>query len=258
MEFAEHVSHLLTEGRTLAATARRAGADTAVGSCPEWTVHDLLVHTGGVHRWATMIVGEGRTEFPSREERAACGHVPAGVDPVDWFEEGLETVSDTLLRAAPNVSAVTIYPGRPAREFWARRMAHETLVHRLDAELAAEGALGRVDPDLAADGLAELLEEFLPRRARRLVADPARTILAAADEGPTWTLRIGPDGLVATQGAAVGAGAGGDAVGDAPDLHLRGPVTALHAVLWNRAPWSAVAPEGDDAVRELWRSAARI
>ncbi len=260
MEFAEHLTTLLSEGRSLPATARRAGWETPVPACPGWTVRDLAAHLGETHRWATMIVGEARDEFPSREERAALGEAPPDDGLAEWLGDGVEALADTLARAEPTLSCVTILPGLPPRQFWARRQAHETLVHRLDVELAADGVLGRVEPDTAVDGIAELLE-FLPVRTRRrggLRSDPPRTIVVTCDDGPSWTARTGPDGLEVSAGVAAGSGSGGDAAGPAPDVRLRGPAAAVHAVLWNRAPWSTVVVEGEDAVLELWREGARI
>lgn len=253
MEFAEHLTTLLAQGRSLSATVRRAGPDAVVPPCPDWTVRDLVVHLGGVYRWCATIVDQARTEFPSREERAGFAAGAADASPtalVDWLDEGLEAVADAIARAEPSLSCVTILPGLPPRDFWARRMAHETLVHRADAEIAAGGPVGRIEPDLAVDGLAELLEDFLPVRAgRRLVADPPRTLAVVTDEGPRWDVRVGPEGPAATRAAGSGGGV---------DLSLAGPAAALHLVLWNRADASTVRADGDDDVLALWRSAARI
>ena len=251
MEFAEHLTTLLSAGRTLAATAPRAGWDTGVPSCTEWTVRDLAVHLGETHRWARLIVGEARSEFPSREERAALAQAPPDEELAGWLGDGLEALADTLARADPSLSCVTLVPGLPPRQFWARRQAHETLVHRLDVEIAAHGAPGRVEADAAVDGIAELLE-FLPLRTGRrggLRSDPPRTLVLACDEGPAWTARLGPEGLEVSDGAA---GA------PAPDVHLSGPAAALHAALWNRAPWSTLTVRGDDTVLDRWREDARI
>jgi hypothetical protein len=45
-------------------------------------------------------------------------------------------------------------------DFWFRRMAHETVIHRIDAELAA-GSVTPIDEELALDGVDEVLD-FLP------------------------------------------------------------------------------------------------
>ena len=52
------------------------------------------------------------------------------------------------------------------REFWARRQAHETTIHRADAVAAGLGRRPRsaeldLDPAFAVDGLDELLTGFL-------------------------------------------------------------------------------------------------
>ena len=66
----------------------------------------------------------------------------------------------------------------PPRRFWARRQAHETTIHSVDAVAAA---LGRwptasdvtIDPVLAADGIDELLTGFITRGKGRLhTAEP--------------------------------------------------------------------------------------
>jgi hypothetical protein len=45
--------------------------------------------------------------------------------------------------------------------FWIRRMAQETVVHRVDAELAAEVAPGAIPDDIALDGIDEFLIAFI-------------------------------------------------------------------------------------------------
>ncbi len=65
------------EAKNLAAEAERILPSDPVPTCPLWTVRDLVVHLGGVHRWATDIVargllaesdrpGAGRTDGPAR------------------------------------------------------------------------------------------------------------------------------------------------------------------------------------------------
>ncbi len=45
--------------------------------------------------------------------------------------------------------------------FWIRRMAQETVIHRIDAELGAHEQVAPVADDLAADGIDELLRVFV-------------------------------------------------------------------------------------------------
>ena len=54
---------------------------------------------------------------------------------IDWFEDGVDLVTDALLRVDPTSPAWSWTDDRTAG-FWARRQANETAVHRWDAQLA--------------------------------------------------------------------------------------------------------------------------
>ena len=51
-----YLAVLATEATALAAAAEEAGLDAPVPTCPGWTVNDLVLHIGEVHRWATAAV----------------------------------------------------------------------------------------------------------------------------------------------------------------------------------------------------------
>ena len=75
MEIGTWIQTLRQEGARMTAAARSAPADTPVPTCPDWVARDLIRHMGGVHRWATTFVAEGRTEPASAtlEEQAGRG-----------------------------------------------------------------------------------------------------------------------------------------------------------------------------------------
>jgi hypothetical protein len=57
----DYVAHFRCEVVAFEAAARVAvTAETAplVPSCPGWSVSDLIMHLGGVHRFLTRIIGE--------------------------------------------------------------------------------------------------------------------------------------------------------------------------------------------------------
>lgn len=61
MRIEEHIGALRAQGESLAGAVERAGPasgilDAMVPGCPEWTVRELVRHTGRVHRWATAYV----------------------------------------------------------------------------------------------------------------------------------------------------------------------------------------------------------
>src|SRR5205823_3910842 len=128
-----------------------------VPTCPGWTVRDLLAHQGGVHRWATSHVVEARTEPPSRD--FALAEPPDDDAVLDWFRDGYARLVTTLADASDRLECWTFLPSPSPRAFWARRQAHETAIHRVDAE-SASGEPVTFDPAFAVDGIDELLLGF--------------------------------------------------------------------------------------------------
>ena len=247
----EFLDELDKQGRLLAAAAAAAGLAAAVPSCPGWRVRDLLRHTGGVHRWATSIVG---TPLRERPPGTSARHALAAGAPDDellpWFTAGHRALMETL-RAAPAALDCWAFLAAPSpKAFWARRQAHETAIHRVDAELAAGTAPTAVPAGFATDGVDEL-NSFLCQRHGRLRADPSRTILiSATDTGRSWlaTVTTGPLQVAdAAEGAAVPA-----------DLTIRGPAADLYLLLWNRRGPEGLDLDGDTGLLDLWRSLATI
>jgi len=247
VETAEHIDHLREEGERFAAAAGAAGLDSEVPPCPGWKVRDLVQHLGGVHRWATSYVLSGNLA-PSREREDA--RFFAALDDADLiagFRAGHAALVSALAAASPELSCWTFLAAPSPLAFWARREAHETTIHRTDAEAAA-GWSSVCTPRLAADGIDELVSGFFGRVRGRLVADPAVALaVRTTDTGDAWTIRIEPDRRVVTAGA-----------GDA-DCRVSGTASDLYLLLWNRRPVDGgLAVEGDRRVLDLWRERAII
>ncbi len=147
---------LRSDGEAIAAAGRR-DSGAAVPSCPGWTMHKLLAHVGRVYRSVGRHVAERATEMIPADE---IPRPPEGDAIVEWFEEGHRFVQEALDGADPD-EAVWSWAGQNTMAFYFRRMAHETAVHRWDAE-AAFGQPSPIDSDLAADGVSELFEVVLP------------------------------------------------------------------------------------------------
>ncbi|MBO0828531.1 MAG: maleylpyruvate isomerase family mycothiol-dependent enzyme [Streptosporangiales bacterium] len=248
---ARHVDAIGRETDLLVAAAEAAGPDAPVPSCPGWTVRDLVRHTGGFHRWAHAHVSEQRTSvLPEADEAAVMNTWPA--DPADfaalvaWFRAGSSALVETMTAADPELDCWHFMPAPSGTVFWARRQAHETGVHRADAQLAA----ARLDPfpaDHAADGVDELVRGFMATRSRRLRADPPVTLaLLATDADAGWHVTIRPDAVeVVDKGA--------DAA-----CTVRGTASDLYLFVWNRVGTDTLDVAGDPAVLELWRTRARV
>jgi uncharacterized protein (TIGR03083 family) len=247
----EHVAALDREGALFAAAVDRAGPDTPVPTCPEWVVRDLARHLGGVHRWATGYVA-GRAVYRDVGLDEVVGTWPDDGDLVAWFRDGHRALVDTLAGADPDLDCWTFLPAPSPLAMWARRQAHETAVHRVDAELAAEagGPLSPFDPRFAADGVDELLTCFVSGRSRRLRSEQPRSMRVRAVDAPgDWLVTVGPDGPVATRLGPEEAGADCDVSGPAGDLYL---------ALWNRRPPDVLTVTGDAGVLELLLDRTRI
>lgn len=243
METGELIEHLRAEGRSLAGAAEAAGPDAAVPTCPGWRIRDLLRHTGTVHRWATAFVTEGYTEYrPDAGEPDLDGKAL-----LEWFREGHGLLVRALSEAPADLDCWTFLPAPSPLAFWARRQAHETAVHRADAE-SALGEPGPVPQRPAADGIDELLRAFHGRRRSRVRTGVPRVLrVRTTDTGDVWTVRL-PAEAPRTYRSAEGPA----------DCELSGPAGRLHLVLWNRLPVTDVTLDGDGELARLWRENSAI
>ena len=198
LAFDDHLAALRDAGNRFAEVAAATDLAAEVPTCPGWDLRTLTAHLGEVHRWATDVVAGRWDELTDQEQQERVA-APAGPAIRDWFRAGVDDLV-TALETAPKGLRVPVFlhDAPDPRHFWARRQAHETSIHRVDA-LAA--ALGRtptsvevtVDPAFAADGIDELVTGFFPRRKSRLRADPPHTLaVEPTDVARRWLLTISP------------------------------------------------------------------
>ncbi|WP_439385893.1 maleylpyruvate isomerase family mycothiol-dependent enzyme [Amycolatopsis lexingtonensis] len=150
--------------------ALEAGPAAPVPNCPKWTVHDLVTHLAFVHG---LVVGLA-------VNRPAKPAPPPGWDDVLGWWDGQRLALREALGRNPEAPAFSPYPGFTATVGdWTRRMAHETAIHRLDAESALAAAPEtRFSPGFANDGIDEFLTYLVPRLGFAIgvrVTTPERT-----------------------------------------------------------------------------------
>jgi uncharacterized protein (TIGR03083 family) len=243
METTDFLAHLDHQGKALSQAAADAGPDAPVPACPGWHVRELLRHTGAIHRWATAFVAEGhrspRRPAPAPEDLTATALLK-------WFDEGHGTLVETLRTAPTDVECWSFLPAPAPLAFWARRQAHETAIHRFDAETAHGGDGVAFDPEFAADGIDEMLTGFHGRRSSKVRTDTPRTLrFRTTDTGDVWTVRLSAEPPVTTR----------DASGEA-DCEVAGAAGELYPALWNRLPFPSVG--GDAGVARLWTELSPI
>jgi uncharacterized protein (TIGR03083 family) len=258
LEIATSIRTLRAEGARMTAAARAMVADAPVPTCPEWVARDLIRHLGGVHRWATTVVAEARAEPPGPSLEEIAGGWPGDEELADWFEAGYLGLASALKVAPPDLRCWTFMRAPSPLAFWSRRQAHETAIHRVDAELAAGRTVAHLSPfapAFAADGVDELLTCFVPRRSTGLRAEePAALRVECLDDDGAWVLSIGPGGVT----TSAGSDGDGDADGDWPQCTVRGAAADLYLALWNRGGDERLRIEGDRAVLASFGDAVQV
>ncbi len=255
MEIAEHIAALRREGIQLADAAELASLDAAVPPCQPWLVKDLLRHTGYIHRWAARHI----TECPDSvingpPEADILRGGAADPDLLSWFRAGHAALVETLSTADSGLQCATLMPAASPLAFWARRQAHETAIHRADAD-SASGIRPEYPPDFAADGIDELIMGFGQRRKYRPSAHHDGTMrVDASDTGDAWY--VGADaGRIQARHEPAGTREPGEA-----KCVISGPASGVYLFLWNRSDASAadVSITGDTAFLAGWQSSVRV
>ena len=185
----DYISHLRHDSARFLELITKTQPDMAVPSCPDWTTADLAWHLAEVqYFWASIV----------SDLLASPEDVPELARPADAQLPGLfATQSERLVEALQSHD--------PAAECWSwhdgghtvgwvlRRQAHEALVHRVDAELAASQASPVAD-ELAEDGIDEILRVMIDASVipewSQFVPD-RRTAILRTDGGAAWGMELG-------------------------------------------------------------------
>jgi uncharacterized protein (TIGR03083 family) len=221
-----------------------ADLQARVPSCPEWTVGDLVRHVGAVylHKVECMRLGTHPQPWP-----------PVGLneeEPRALLSRAYAALTAEFAARAPESAAFSWYGPDQTVGFWIRRMAQETVIHRVDAELGAGAPLAEIPDDLAHDGIDEFLVAFV-EYGTQTWPDEFGELLGQADgsgvrvETPesSWFIRLTPEGVQVRTADVDGA-----------DAVVRGAPAALLLWLWNRAGDETVSITGDaDLVAHLRR-----
>lgn len=240
----DYIDVIASESARLLA-ALDAGREQVIPWSDEWKVQDCAQHVGAVHRVVAQVI-EGRptTTFAAFRELA----VPDESDPAlgQWAAASTTALLDQLQTVPPDEGCWSWWPEGGNVGFWARRMAHETLVHRWDTELGAGIAGPPIDAALAADGIDEYLEIFVAR-VRAAVSAPGNgesVHVHCTDAAGEW--------LVTFPSAGTSELRREHAKGD---VAFRGPAEGLLLYLWGRVDADAAGVDviGDDGVLARWR-----
>lgn len=207
----------------------------AVPTCPAWTVEDLVRHVANLY--VNVVVRRLR--------------MPEDVPEQDLTGEAPLTALDRCYAAMIGEFAVRDPRDKVGRTpvetvyFWIRRMAHETTIHRIDAELALAQTITPIPPDLAIDGLDEMLTGFLanvtglwPEDYAADLSDWAGRWVLVSGGDARWSVTVRPSGAEVTPDQPC-------AVDGEAAASMSGAPAALLRWLYNRGGDGQVVVDGD-------------
>ncbi|HKS99869.1 MAG TPA: maleylpyruvate isomerase family mycothiol-dependent enzyme [Rugosimonospora sp.] len=241
------LASLRADGPAFRSAVAEAPIDAPVPSCPEWTVKHLIGHLAGVYDFVLGHVERGVTTAPERRD---YGRPPAGTGLLDWWDDRFAALLTTLDGLDPELPAWNWAPQAKKAGFWHRRMAHETAVHRWDAQFSLVSA-EPIEAKLAVDGVAEVLDTWLPagrgtgpRTAHGIVA------LSASDAEHEWHVRLRGQGGLALLDT--------DTLLDSDEYHeravARGTASDLLLALYGRVGFDVLEITGDERLLEALRT----
>ena len=238
MESARLLEALANDFARLREVATTADLNNPVPSCPGWTIADLVRHVGEVylHKVECMRLGGHPEPWP-----------PAGIkaeDPVALLDRSYAALTAEFASRDPEDAAFTWYGPDQTVGFWIRRMAQETVIHRVDAEIAAGSEITEIPDDMALDGIDEFLVAFVEYGSKTW-PDEYGGVLATTDgrsvrletAGAAWLVRPTPEAVQVRASDLDGASA-----------VVSGKPPALLLWAWNRTGGEPITTSGDAAL----------
>jgi uncharacterized protein (TIGR03083 family) len=220
--------------------------DVPVPTCGTWNMRTLIEHVAFVftERSACIHAGSDVEEFA----RVQPTLVLPAEDSIAAFDIALAGMLSDFRAHRDSDPAVTWSGLENTVGFWKRRMAHEVLTHRIDAELALGRPVGPVADALAADGVDEYIDTKLIYKSAAQNEECRDSLRSLA--GTDVRFVYGEhQRVVSVDTDAITPGPGGSG----PQLTLSASPLRLNLWLWRRVDFDAVAIDGDEALaREFY------
>jgi uncharacterized protein (TIGR03083 family) len=208
-----------------------------------WTVATVARHVAATHHVVADIVrGRPDADFGLFSDL----QTPPKDSPefVDWSRSGTASLLEQLSSVPADDECWSWFePGRRVG-WWARRMAHEAVVHRSDTD-AAQGRELSVASDVAADGIDEFLDVFVAaaRTAHDAPAGPTVSF-ECSDRNERWWLDLSNRGQRIVSREPIDA-----------SVRICGTAEQLLLIVWGRVPASEAAGveiSGDVGELDRW------
>ena len=243
----QYLIHLNADYQLLASAIPETPVD--VPSCPGWSTNDLAKHMAHVYLGQAYVVETGS----QAENKEHLAPYPRTEDFMEFMSWGFAAITKALDINRPERPTWSWHHSDQSVDFWFRRMAHETVIHRIDAEQAA-GEVSTIDQDLALDGVDEVLD-FLPLLGSwpeaPNVAFGIVSIVASTKNGSKiWDMHFTNE--AATVSVA-------DQANASARLVISGDAEAMDLYLWGRIdssdPRISLTGEGEETFKQLMQVA---
>jgi len=241
MDHLENCAALEIEIERFANALDEVAPDVMVPACPGWSVTDLAHHLGTVHRWAEHLVRTRASEWMASQSMGLSDGPPTS----GWIREGGAQLLATMRVSDP---ATPMWAWGPDQRvgWWSRRQLHETLVHRMDVELAS-GRSSDAEVAILTDAIDEFLvnlkcaARFSPK-VREIKGSGDVLSVSATNADFCRSIRLVPDGFELVDGAPTF------------DAELSGSAIDLLLVLYRRVPLtsSELVTNGNHELVNFW------
>lgn len=253
----DYVEAVRRESDTFATALAGTALTDPVPSCPDWDVADLTWHLTEVqHFWASIVEDllEDPDDVPSLER-------PTPDLLLDAFANQSARLASALAIRRPDDACWSWHDDGHSVGWVRRRQAHEVLIHRVDAELAA-GITSLLDAELATDGVDEIFRYALdldnvPEWAT-YEPDGTTATVALSNGTAEWSMNFGR-----FRGSSPVSGNSYDlpalklaSLPDVPDAVIRGEPADLDLWLWGRGSLDPLSIDGDHSIVEKLRRTA--
>lgn len=231
---------LRVEGELLVTSAMGTDPNLPVRFAEGMTLGDTVRHVGSVYRMVLAWLRSG--DQPTRWQRAPV----AGQSLAEYLRLGLTDIVAELSAHDPADAAPSWWPLDQSYGFWYRRLAHETTVHRYDAQTAAAAmtVTARFDEDIAYDGIDEMLSLWFTHRLGVLGVTNSWTGKVAVVAGRRrWIAQMTPTGTASWPAEP----------DEEADASVSTDPSGMYLWLWGRRPFATATPTGDqEAIEQLW------
>lgn len=220
-----------------------------VPSCPGWSTNDLAKHMGHVYLGQAYVVETG-VKAEAKEHLAPYARTENVLEFMGW---GFSAIVKALDVSRPERKTWSWHHMDNTVDFWFRRMAHETVIHRIDAELAC-GLVTTIAEDLALDGVDEVLDflpllgswESAPNQAFGIVSISA----VGSKQDTHWEIEFTADEATVVKA---------EGVNPLARLKISGTPEAMDLYLWGRIDSSdlriTLIGEGEETFKQLMQVA---